>query len=810
MSGLLALAWVFPLAAAALAPAARLWWLPAVAALPALAAAAAVPVGERLEIPWLLLGSVLGLDETGRVFLAFTAVLWLAAGVYASGSLRTGPRAGHFRAFFLLAMAGNLWLIVGQDLVSFYAGFSLMGLASYGLVIHDLDKAALRAGKVYLIMTLIGELALFVALVLIAGQTNGLVPQPAELVGLNDLAIGLLLFGLAIKAGLVPLHVWLPLAHPAAPVPASAVLSGAMIKVALLGWLRFLPIGEAALTEWGVLLVMIGLATLFFAIPVGLVQSNLKVILAYSSVSKMGLMAMTLGLILLEPALAPVGIPAIALYAAHHALAKGGLFLGVGLRRYWVAQGLVLTGTFLLALSLAGAPLTGGAVAKYGVKPIWLGTDWAWLNGAVTLGTTATALLMLRFLWVTWRTAPHPSPGHTLGGLAWAALVVLSLLFSLLLGTPAAWGTNAVPTAVALASVLPFAFVAWRRPDLLRPAVDRVPPGDLIGLVRPPLAILDYVLRAFAGWSGRLVRAGSRGLDKLVGIVGRPPADPESGLRQWPSAGAAWLLITALLLAPFFWTLAGSPFPARPPAAVPTAVPGASEPDAKETPKPPRELPPRSTEMAEDPSGAEGAGPADPVTEPAAAAAMGPATEPGPPEGTAGPRPGPGGKPREVPEKLPPEATPADQGDRVVAPAEPGERVEPADTAVPEEAGREPGSHGDGVCDPRRPFVFDHPEVERPLRLVICEPTPQGARRVAAPPLTNRLVGLVQRHLSDLGYDTGPVDGLIGPRTREAIRRFQRGRGEEPTGVIGFRLLEQIRAAAGAAESSEGAGAAEP
>jgi hypothetical protein len=270
---LLVLTWLVPLVAAGLAPSPRFWWLPAITALPALAAVVLVPSGYEIEIPWLLLGSVLGLDWTGRIFLGFTAILWLAAGLHAAGSMRASPHAGRFRTFFLLAMAGNLWLIVGQDLASFYAGFSLMGLASYGLVVHNRDRLALRAGKVYRVMTVLGELTLFVALVMIANETETLVPKSADLIGLSDLTVGLLLAGLAIKAGLVPVHVWLPLAYPAAPVPASAVLSGAMSKVALLGWLRFLPIGEVPMTEWGLLLIVTGLLTLFYALPIGLVQS---------------------------------------------------------------------------------------------------------------------------------------------------------------------------------------------------------------------------------------------------------------------------------------------------------------------------------------------------------------------------------------------------------------------------------------------------------------------------------------------------------------------------------------------------------
>jgi len=132
------------------------------------------------------LGARFGLDGNGRVFLLFTAVLWLVAGLQAALTMGSDPRMGRFRLLFLLAMAGNLLLIVGQDLASFYLGFSLMGLAAYGLVIHSGEPAALRAGRVYLAMTLVAELALFAALVLIVRHTGTLVPEPHQLASLSD------------------------------------------------------------------------------------------------------------------------------------------------------------------------------------------------------------------------------------------------------------------------------------------------------------------------------------------------------------------------------------------------------------------------------------------------------------------------------------------------------------------------------------------------------------------------------------------------------------------------------------------------
>lgn len=789
MTWLLATAGLAPLLLAALARWGRLWWTPALAPLPALAAALLAPDGARLEIPWLLLGCVLGLDATGRLFLGFSALLWFAAGVYAAwepGS-RQLPGTGRFRVFFLLAMGGNLWLILAQDLVSFYTGFALMGLSSYGLVIHHGDRRALRAGRVYLTMTLLGELALFCALVLIAAQTGTLSPGPEQLVDLRDLTIGLLLLGLAIKAGLVPLHVWLPLAHPAAPVPASAVLSGAMIKVALLGWLRYLPLGQVALPDWGLLLILVGLITLFFAIPIGLVQSDPKVILAYSSVSKMGFLSLILGLILLEPTLAPGGVLALVLYAAHHALAKGGLFLGVGLRHHAALQPLVLVGLVLLALSLAGTPASGGAVAKYGLKPVLQGPDWAWLGAAVTLGAVGTTFLMGRFLWVIWRTEPHPTRGDVWGSAAWVLLVGLVALYPVVLGSPAAWFSGTGPIGIAAAVVALMALVAWRKPRLLSPLVDTVGPGDLLALVRPVLAVFLLLGRAlWRAWMGlfRGLRATHRRLpERLQGTA----QDPERTLRAWPNAGGAWLGITALFLALLLPGETRAPRHDASPelAAVDRATARtlevaperASTPSAVETAAAPT-LGPTELEQAAEPP--QRAGPA------AMKGPFGEATEE---------------KAREADTNQAQEAVGVmPDGEVTLAgairalPLGPG--PEPLGLPMAPPAAPAPAAGPVPPCEPQSRLVLRHPSVPGTLELSPCKVHQGVPRPVPAPPLTNPLVRIVQHYLRDLGYDPGPQDGLIGPRTLAAVRRFQGDQGFAATGVLTFALLERLQSAA--------------
>ncbi|BCU06965.1 proton-conducting transporter membrane subunit [Allochromatium tepidum] len=570
MTGLLPAMVLAPLLLAPLVVHPALRWLVLIAPLPSLAGLALLPPDATLDLPWLLFGTALGFDETTRVFLLFTALVWSLAAVSVVERLGTEPGTGRFRLLFLLALAGNLWLILAREPVGFYVGFALMGLAAYGLILHPGGLTRRRAGRIYLAMTLIGELALFVALLLMA-RTQGVTWSLPETPTPDGAVITLLLIGFGIKAGLMPLHPWLPLAYGAAPAPAAAVLSGAMSKVALLGWLRLLPLGQVALPEWGMLFVWLGLVSLLTALGAGLMQTDPRRVLAYSSISKAGLFVLLLGLLLLEPQLAPVGVGALTLYAAHHALVKSGLFLGLGLRDPDPARPLVRAGLILLALALAGAPMTSGALAKYVLKPVLVSPGWIWLDLALMLATVATALLMARFVWLIW---PAPSvveiaraqsqaanrssePQTPIGPLpvfpiwslaAWILLLGLVAGFPFVLGEPSAWPTNTGAMLIAALIAAPPALAIWRRaPGSGRPARRRSL-GDLAVPAEPILAAQFWAGRALFGRWNATVETARAHLYGLGERVGSPPPDPERTLRAWPTAGRLWLGVTVLLL----------------------------------------------------------------------------------------------------------------------------------------------------------------------------------------------------------------------------------------------------------------------
>ncbi len=414
------------------------WRLMPFAALPALALALLAPVSLTMPVTvrldWLILGAQFGLDGIARVFLGLTAVLWVAAGAAARHWLHDDPRGTGFGICFLLAMAGNLGLILAQDALSFYALFALMSFAAFGLVVHTRSKAAIGAAQLYIIFVIAGELALFAGLALAAGQAQTLLLSELRIAPMSDLAAALLIIGFATKLGLMPLHFWLPPAHGAAPVPASAVLSGAMIKAGLYGMMVTLPLGIQAFEDHATVIMAAGLISLFAAALTGVQQTNPKAVLGFSSVSQMGIIALGLGAALMVPQAWPVILPVLVFQATHHAMSKGALFLGAGA---WAAQPgwrgrVLLTGAVLVpALVLAGLPFSSGALGKEALKtalaegsPVWL----PWLIAALTLSGIATTLLMARFVVFLWRSPPAVPPGARVEGLVlpFLSLVIVS------------------------------------------------------------------------------------------------------------------------------------------------------------------------------------------------------------------------------------------------------------------------------------------------------------------------------------------------------------------------------------------------
>jgi formate hydrogenlyase subunit 3/multisubunit Na+/H+ antiporter MnhD subunit len=565
-----AAAWLAPLllpllaAPAALLRTAGRRWLLVVAPIPALVLALAGEPGPAPDLAWLLFDTRLALDAIGRLLLAMTATVWIAAG--ASVPRQVGPG---FAALALVTLAGNVTLLLAGDVITLYAGFAVMTFAAYGLVVHDRTAAALRAGRVYVVLAAVGEVLLLGGLLLAVGEAGSTAFEPVASAiassGRRDLIVGLLLAGFGVKAGVVPLHVWLPLAHPAAPIPASAVLSGTMIKAGLVGWLRVLPLGEVALPGWSTLLLVSGLAGAFLAVVAGLLQDDPKVVLAYSSISQMGLIAVTVAVGLAVPTLATVAAVAAAVHALHHGLAKGALFLGVGVARSTkdeVRHRWVLAGMAIAALSLAGLPLSSGWIAKGAAKEVVAGLGGATagqVSWALSFAAVGTTVLLLRLLWLLRRpgtAAPRGSEpaAAAVPTFAWASLIVVLvgatwLLPSLLVSgfappplTARGWWDGLWP--VILGAALAAAVVG--RVGIVVPAGDlEVPVEGALRWGARQGARLAPVLSA-----ARQVALLARRAAYLAVLPGRGLDRVDRWLTRWRTVGVSFVLVlTAVFVA---------------------------------------------------------------------------------------------------------------------------------------------------------------------------------------------------------------------------------------------------------------------
>ena len=505
----------------------------ALAPAPALAAALLAPSSTTLVLPEPPFRMTLALDLPGAMLLGAAALLWIVAGAYASAYLRGDVNAGRFAEWWLLTLTGNIGVFITADLVTFYLTFSMVSLAAWGLIVHDGTPGGRRAGIVYVALAVLGEAFLLMAFVFLASaSTNGSLSIRDALSALptspwRDATLVLLILGFGMKIGLVPGHVWMPLAYTAAPVPAAAVLSGAAVKAGVIGFIRFLPLG-GAMPEWGAVLAVAGISSAFYGILVGITQPNPKTVLAYSSVSQMGLLAAALGLGL---AAGDIGAaPGVSFAAAHHTLAKGALFLAIGVSvtagpRLWP----VLAPAAVLALGLGGLPLTGGMLAKLALKAQFGEGIAATL---ATFSSAGSTVLMLHFLRRLAQTTPRgPAPAALTRPwliMALAAFAVPWLLYPMVererilaaLAPAVLW---AAAWPVLAGGVL--AVGLWRWGDRL----PRVPEGDVV-------VAGEAAMRSTAAWGEALERA-------------------EGLLRQWPVASLSLLtLVIVLSVAMLAWS----------------------------------------------------------------------------------------------------------------------------------------------------------------------------------------------------------------------------------------------------------------
>ena len=334
----------------------------------------------------------LRLDPLSAFFLFLLGAATAGISIYAAGYFRKGEGSslGLQCLLYHVFLTSMAFVLLANDGYAFMVAWETMALSSFFLVTSEHRHAEIqRAGYLYLLIAHIGAVAILLSFGLMAGSTGDYtfeaMRQFADGAFWRTTAFLLALVGFGAKAGILPLHAWLPEAHPAAPSPVSALMSGVMLKTAIYGLLRVgFDLLHAHTWWWGLLLLLVGLATALFGVVFSAVQTDMKRLLAYSSIENIGLIVLAMGLALIFRAFGMTNFAALALTAMlyhclNHAFFKSLLFLSTGSvlhatgeRNLGKLGGLIHQMPWVAWLALIGVLASAGLPPLNGFVSEWL------------------------------------------------------------------------------------------------------------------------------------------------------------------------------------------------------------------------------------------------------------------------------------------------------------------------------------------------------------------------------------------------------------------------------------------------------
>ena len=340
-----------------------------------------------LELPWSLpFGSLtMSLDPLSALFALPILVVSALAALYGIGYFSPIPKRGNLSLYwfnFSTLVVSMLVVITARNGLLFLLAWELMSLSSFFLVLFEKDDAMVRrAGWTYLIATHIGTAFLLVFFLLLGARSGGTLDfgaftGNALLPGTAGVAFLLAMVGFGTKAGFMPLHVWLPEAHPAAPSNVSALMSGVMIKTGIYGLVRSLTFLGTPAPWWGWVLLAVGAFSGVLGVLFALAQHDLKRLLAYHSVENIGIIALGIGLGVFglschNPLLIYLGFAGGLFHVVNHALFKSLLFLGAGSVLHSAGtREIDILGGLLKRMPTTGTTFLIGSVAICGLPPL--------------------------------------------------------------------------------------------------------------------------------------------------------------------------------------------------------------------------------------------------------------------------------------------------------------------------------------------------------------------------------------------------------------------------------------------------------
>lgn len=329
------------------------------------------------------LGIGFTVDGFRALYTAVAAFMWAVSTLFSEEYMRSYRNRVRYYFFMLVTLGATVGIFLSADLFTTFIFFEIMSFASYVWVAQDEKKESLRAAETYLAVAVIGGLVLLMGLFLVYQGTGtlaieGLWEACAQMPAGQRWAAGLcMLFGFAAKAGAFPLHIWLPKAHPVAPAPASALLSGILTKAGIFGILILSLRMFAGVDAWGALILGIGTVTMVLGAVLALFSVNLKRTLACSSISQIGFILVGTGAAVLLGQENDLAVKGSLLHMVNHSLIKLVLFSAAGvvfmnlhrlelneIRGYGRKKPLLLALFLVGAVSIAGIPLGSGYASK--------------------------------------------------------------------------------------------------------------------------------------------------------------------------------------------------------------------------------------------------------------------------------------------------------------------------------------------------------------------------------------------------------------------------------------------------------------
>lgn len=281
----------------------------------------------------------LAVDPMGALFTMIAALLWMVAVAHSHAYMKHEQNRTRFFATLMVAEAAILGVFMAGDFLSLFVFFEIMGLVAYLLVVHSGTDEAKKAATKYMYMAIAGGLSLLMGILLYLNHSGTLSFSPYAddilLTGpLQVASLACMIAGFGVKAGIVPLHVWLPDAHPVAPSPASALLSGIMIKAGAYGIIRtvtsFFYIPPPNTQSLGLALIAVAIVTAFIGMILAVRQNDMKRTLAYSSISQMGFLLLGVGCLAFLGDEGAMGLGASLYHITSHAFFKSCLFMTAG------------------------------------------------------------------------------------------------------------------------------------------------------------------------------------------------------------------------------------------------------------------------------------------------------------------------------------------------------------------------------------------------------------------------------------------------------------------------------------------------